>query len=61
MPHDVVNVVGSRAGAKLGGVAADNLVPLALLKGPDGTGEQASADEIQQAGRRDEEVLQLRR
>lgn len=57
MPNTPANVVGARPGAQLCGVTADNLVPLVLLKVPDTLGEEASSNEVQEAGRNDEEEL----
>ena len=60
MPDGLVRVVGAGADADLGGVTTDDVVPLLLLQGPDGTGEEAGGDQVEQAGRCDEEDLQFR-
>lgn len=58
MPDALVNVVRSGTGAKLLRLAADLLVPLCLLKVPNGAGEEAGSHEIEQTGGEDKEDLQ---
>ena len=60
VPDGLVRVVRAGADADLGGVTTDDVVPLLLLEGPDGTGEEAGGDQIEQAGGCDEEELQFR-
>ncbi len=60
VPDGLVGVVGARAGADLGGVTTDDVVPLLLLQGPDGTGKETGSDQVEQAGGCDEEDLQFR-
>lgn len=61
VPHHLGDVVSTCASAKLLGVAANNVVPLLLLKVADGTGEQSGCNQIKQTGRNDEEDLHLGR
>ena len=59
VPDALVNIIRARAIAKLVSLAANVLVPLGHLKGPDGAREETSTDEIQKAGRDDKEELEL--
>lgn len=61
MPHALVNVIRAGAGAQLGSIAADNVVPLLRLQVPYRTGEEAGGDEVEEARRDDEEHLHLGR
>lgn len=61
VPNALVNVIGASAAARLSGIAANGLVPLLRLKVPDGAGEEARRDEIQETRGRNKENLQLRR
>jgi hypothetical protein len=59
VPHALPDVVGARAGADPVGVAADDFVPGVGLEGPDGFGEEARGDEVEEAGGDDEEDLEF--
>jgi len=61
MPDTLVDIVRAWPVAELGGVAADDVVPLLGLKSPNGSGEETRCDEVQKAGGEDEEQLQFRR
>jgi hypothetical protein len=57
MPHASSDVVASRARAELSSVAANDFVPLVRLKMPDALREEACSDEVEQACRDEEKVL----
>lgn len=57
VPDAAANVVRTRSRTQLGRVTADNEVPLVGLEVPDALGEEAGGDEVEEAGREDEEVL----
>lgn len=59
MPKAAVNIVGSRAVAKLSRVAAHDDVPLLRLKVPDGAREEPGGDQIQEARRNDKKQVDL--
>ena len=59
VPDRGADVVGARAGAYLGGVAADDVVPVLLLEVPDGFAEEARGDEVEEAGGDYEEDLEF--
>lgn len=59
VPNAVVNIVGAGTVAYFGGIPADNLVPLGAFERPDGAGKEAGGDKVEEAGRDDEEELEL--
>lgn len=59
MPNALVDVIGARTSASFGSITTNQLIPLLLLKRPDSTRKEASSNEIEQAGRNDEENLQF--
>jgi hypothetical protein len=59
MPHRLADVVGARAGPRLGCVRADGVAPLLRLEEPYGAAEETRGHEVEHARRDDEEVLQL--
>lgn len=59
MPDAAVNVVRAGSSTSFSGITADKLVPGLLLERPNGAREKTGADKVEQAGRDDEEDLQL--
>lgn len=59
VPDALADVIRSWAIAQLGSVAANDVVPLLLLKVPHRAREQAGTDKVQKAGREDQEPLEL--
>lgn len=58
MPDGLADIVGARAGAGFGAVAAADLSPGVVLEVPDSAGEEAGGDEVEEAGGDDEEDLE---
>ena len=55
VPHAFADVVAAWAGADLGCVAANDLVPGVNFEAPDGFAEETCGDKIEEAGRDCEE------
>jgi hypothetical protein len=49
VPDTPVNIVRSRTISEFRGITADNLVPLLLLKEPDGAREETCGDKVEKA------------
>ena len=49
MPDTTIDIIRSRAGAGLGSITANGIVPLLGFEEPDGFGEETSSDEIEEA------------
>lgn len=58
MPDTLADIVGTGSRTRFGGITTDDIVPGVVLEVPDGTGEETSGDEVEEAGRDDQEVLQ---
>ena len=61
MPEALSDIVRSGPGSSLGGIAADDVVPGVGLEISHSSGEEPGCDEVEEAGRDNEEVLQLSR
>lgn len=59
MPDALADVVRSRSGACLAGVASDDVVPCVVFEEPDCTREEAGGDEVEEAGADYQEDLEL--
>lgn len=60
MPDTLLDVIGPWSISQLSSITADDVVPYLVFEIPNGAGEKAGSDQIQQARRGYEEVLQLR-
>lgn len=58
MPDTLANIVRTGSRTRFGGVTTDDVVPGVVLEVPDGTGEETSGDEVKEASRDDQEILQ---
>ena len=59
MPDTLSDIVRSRTGSCLTGVASDGVVPGVVLEEPDCAREEAGCDEVEEAGAEDQEDLEL--
>lgn len=59
VPNALIDIIRASTGAELGSLTTNVLVPLLVLKVPDGAGEETGGDEVQEAGGGDEEELEL--
>lgn len=57
VPDTLVNIIGTRSVSKLISFTTNVLVPLGHLETPDRARKEASTDEVQEAGRENEEEL----
>ena len=60
MPYAFSDIIRTWTGTCLGGVASSEIVPLLGLKEPDGPGEEARGDQVEEASGDDKEDLHFR-
>ena len=58
MPDTLADIVGTSSRTRFGRITTDDIVPGVVLEVPDCTREETSGDEVEEAGRDDQEVLQ---
>lgn len=58
VPDTLADIVGTSSRTRFGRITTDDIIPGVVLEVPDCTGEETSGDEVEEAGRDDQEVLQ---